>query len=487
VPRIELNFADGFYVSRSGPLLDKRVVNLHPVIPEASAATRRALLHTPGIGEIANVSTIKSRGVLVFSDGKPFRIIGTALYSFSDNGTAKNHGNISGSDDVSIASNGINIAIVDPTGNSYFFTPSTNTLEIIADSVFGSFGKAKTVTFKDGFYVFTTDLIFFTGSSKEVNDGKNFNALDFEDAEISPDRIVKGFNDHNQLYILGETTTEVYRTIVTTGFPMQRIPGAMIPKGCAAPNSVISFDKTFLFLGGGENEKPGIYQAVGSSVQKISTSSIDNLIHAYAEDVISKTRAFSYAENGNYFAVFTVGDNTFVYDSATSKLSGKPEWHERQTGISNGLGFMKWRAIHGAKAYGNITVGDDRSGKVGKLDTNVFTEYGTLIEKFFTTKPFVELLEYIFSHRIDLFMRTGEGTTEIEDPRLRMDYSDNGGRSFKSELSRSMGDTGEYDINVSWSRLGKIPHSRVLRFKTTASIPADFYGLFANAESTDSG
>lgn len=485
--RIELNFADGFYVSQAPPFLDKRVVNVYPVIPEAEAVTRRALFHTPGITEFDDVGSGNSRGAIVFSDGTPYRVIGNSLYSFTSLGTRTNHGAISGSSDVSMDSNGINIAIQDPAGNSYFFTPGTGILELNNGAAFLSFGQSETVVFKDGFYVYTTSLIFFSSSSKVINDGKDFNALDFADAEISPDVIVKGFNDHNQLYIVGSTTTEVYRTLATAGFPFQRIPGAVITKGTPAANSVIPFDSSFLFLGGGINEQPGIYQILGSSVQRISTQSIDQLIQGNSSGVIAQARAFSYSEGGNYFAVFTVGDNTFVYDQTTSRLSGKPEWHERQSGITNGIGFQKWRAVHGVKAFNQIQVADDRSGLVGELSMDVFTEYTNAIERVWSTTPFISTGEYIFSHEIEVFMQTGLGNAASPNPQLRFDYSDDGSRTFSHEISKSLGKVGEYDTRMRWSRLGRIPLSRVLRWKTTEPVPINVFGLFANAEVTTGG
>lgn len=482
MPRVELPFADGFYVSQSTPLLEKRAVNVYPVISEADAVSRKVLFHSPGVELIVNTGGGDSRGAIVFSDGTPYRVIGNVLYSFDSAGNATNRGVIPGASDVSMDSNGINIAVIDPAGGGYFFTPATNTLEQITDSVFLSFGQSTSVTFKDGFYVYTTDAVFFSGSSKVVNDGKSFNALDFADAEISPDIIKKGFNDHNQLYILGTTTTEVYRTIVTTGFPFQRIPGAMIPKGVSARNTVITFDNSFLFMGAGLNEKPAIYQALGSSIQRVSTKSIEHLIHDYDETVISNARAFSYSEDGNYFAVFTVGDNTFVYDQTSSKLSGIPSWHERQTGVTNGTGFQKWRAVHGVKAFGRINVGDDRSGRVGSLDSDCFTEYGDPIENVWTTKPFVNKGDGLFSKEIELFMQTGLGNADVTDPQIRMDYSDDGGRTFNSEVSLSLGKVGEYKTRARWKRLGRIPNTRVLRWKVTDPVQINVYGLFANAE-----
>jgi len=487
MPRIEIPFADGFYVSQSTPLLDKRVVNAYPVIPQADALSKRALLRTPGIKEFSDFGTGSSRGAIKFNDGTPYRVVGNSLLSMDSNGVITSHGNINGISDVSIDSNGINIAIQDPNGSSYFFTPSTNTLELNNDSVFLSFGQARTVAFKDGFYVYNTDAIFFSSSLKTDNDGKNFNALDFTDAEISPDIIIAMHNNHNQLYALGETTIEVYQTIITAGFPFQRIPGALIQKGCAARFSIVDFDNSFLFIGGDVGEQPAIWKAVGSNAQKISTSSIDQLIQKSTPDEIANARAFTYAQNGNYFAVFTIGIHTFSYDATTTALSGKNEWHERQTGITNGDGFQVWRAIHGIKAFGKILVGDDRSGKTGELDFETKTEYGDKVERFFTTKPFTADGETIFSHEIELSMQTGVGDKTTPDPQIRMDYSDDEGRTFEFEISKPMGKVGEFKTRVRWTRLGSIPDNRILRFKMTDPVEYNVYALFANAEVTNSG
>lgn len=487
MPRVELPLGDGFYISQSGPLIEKRSVNVYPVIPEANAAAKKALFHTPGIDQFSDVGLGNSRGVLVFSDGTPYRVIGNTLYSVDSLGSITSHGTITGTSDVSMDSNGINIAIVDPTGDSYFFTPSTGILDLNSGSDFLSFGQATSVTFKDGFYVYTTDEFFFSSSSKKINDGKDFNSLDLEDAEINPDLIVTGFNDHNQLYIIGSETTEVFRTFTTSGFPFQRVPGAMIPKGCAARNTVISFDQSFLFMGGGKNEKPAIYQAKGSNVKRISTKAIEHLLHGFSKSVISESRAFAYSEDGNYFAVFTFGDHTFVYDQTTSRLSGVPSWHERQTGVTNGTGFQKWRAIHGVEAFGDIQVADDRSGLIGNLNSETFKEYGNRIERVISTKPFADRGEKLFSKEVELYMETGLGNDDVEEPVMRMDYSDDGSRTFRSELKRSLGKKGEYKTRLRWKRLGSIPLSRVMRWKTTDPVPINIYSLFANAEVTERG
>lgn len=487
MPRIALPLAFGTFLSEAPPLMDKRIVNLRPVVPEGDAATRTALLGTPGITQFTDVGAGSSRGVLVFNDGIPYRVIGNSLFSFTSLGVSTNHGAITGGKDVSMATNGINIAIQDPEGNSYFFTPATGILEVNINAAFLSFGQAKTVTFKDGFYVYTTDTIFFSSSTKTVNDGKNFDALDFADAEISPDKLIAGHNNHNQFYVLGETTGEVFQTISTTGFPLARVTNAVIQKGCIAPNTVIDFDNGFLFMGGDVGELPAIWKGVGSNFTKISTSSIDQLLHNETAATLQNSRVWVYAEKGAYYAVFSWGSSTFVYDATASALLGSPQWHQRHTGIGNGDQFFPWRAIHGTLAFGKIQVGDDRSGKVGELDSDVFTEYGDNIERIASTKPFIDKLDYIFSQEIELFMETGVGNAAVTDPQVRMDYSNNGSKTFSNEISVSIGKVGEYERRVRWSRLGRIPITRSIRFKFSDPAKVNIFGLFANAVGVSSG
>lgn len=481
MPRIKLPIASGFYVSQSTPLADKRLVNMYPVIPQGGALSDAALFSTPGIASFASITATNSRGSIVFFDGLPYFVVGTSLVSLSINGVVTNHGVISGSIDVSMASNGVNIAIVNPTGASYFFTPSTGVLELSNSSPFLSFGQAETVTFKDGFYVYTTSSNFFSSSAKTVNDGKTFNALDFADAEISPDRIIKAHNNHNQLYIFGENTIEVFQTIATTGFPFTRIAGASIQKGCRAPNSVHEFDNGFVFIGGDLGERPAVWKGIGSQAQKISTSSVDQLLQDSTPAEVLEARCFTYSLKGNYFAVFTVGKHTLVYDAATG------QWAERQTGITDGNGFLPWRAAHGVLAFGKILVGDDRSGNIGSLDHDVFTEYGGKIERIISTQPFLDNGDAIYSKELELAMRTGVGDATTPNPQIRHDYSDDGSHTYGSEISKSMGRVGEYNTRVRWSRLGRIPNSRVLRWKTTEPVLIEIYALYANAEGTNSG
>lgn len=488
MPRVKLNVTDGLYISQDPENVDKRSVNLYPVIEQSAARSSTALYNTPGTKLFSTVTSLGSRGSILDRDAIPFFVIGDFLLSFDRQGISTNHGAIDGSDDVSMASNGINIVIVVPDGSIFFFDLDTKVLSSTTNPppTVTENGTALTVTFKDTFYVYSSRSVIFSGSASDVNGGKDFPTNNFEDAEFQTDIITKVFNNLNQLYVFGINTIEIYQTIVSTTFPFQRITGGTIEIGCRAPNSVVSFNGGMAFIGGSANQRPGVYFGIGSSFQKISNSSIDQLIQKYTDQEIFDARSFVYAQNGNSFLVITIGNNTLVYDSTTSGLAGRSIWHERQSGVTSALGFKAWNAAHGLLAFGKILVGDNATGKVGSLDFSVKTEYGDTVERFFTTQPFISDVQSTFAYEIELDMQTGVGLINEVEPKILMSYSDDGA-TFNNPVPRGLGKVGERRKRVRWTRGARFPVSRMYLFRTTDAVDINIYGMYANAETYISG
>lgn len=478
--RLELPIVSGLYVSEVNGLSDRRLTNMYPIIAESEGTTAGALTTTPGITEAADLSgsavnpELGCRGALLV-DPFTYRVVGNTFYRANQPTLGSD---IDGTNDVTMASNGINVLIQVKDGKGYFYNIGTNTVAEITDAVYLAFGSVRAVAIKSGFYVYVTNDLFFSGSFKDVNDGEDFNALDFEDAELSTGRIDRPFVNNDQLYILKTDLIEVYQTIVTSAFPFQRIPGATIPIGIFTTFAIAEFENGFIFIGGNVGQKPAIWKVVGSSFEKISDSSVEFIIQQNQFGFIVESRCWVYGENGAYFAVFTVGNDTLVYDSTTR------QWHARQTGVGNGESFFPWRAVYGIRGTGqqDIEVGDDRSALIGQLDKSVYTEYGNTIERVIPTIPFQNKASPIFHHEIELYMRTGVGSATVPDPQIRMEYSKDNGVSFLPERFRSLGLVGQRNIRVRWSRLGRSPKSRMYQFKVTDPVPVEIYGLYGDAE-----
>jgi hypothetical protein len=467
VPKTQLTIVGGFYENQSLPLSNQNCINWIPQIAEDGALNIGALITPQALTQFGTLGTAPNRGAQVMA-GLPFFVNGTSLFSMDSSGTPTTLGTITGIGRVSMANNGTKLCIVVPGGDAFVWDGAT--LEEIVDP---DYRLADTVVFKDGFYVFTASAgdVFF---SSALNDPTSFDALDFGAAEISPDDIVAAHVNHNELFILGAESIEIFQNIGGSGFPFQRIPGANIQKGCYAKFSPVEFDNTFLFVGGGLNEKAAIWRVVSSQLaQKLSTDAIDNAIQKFTDDEIADAFSYTFTIGGQFIAAFTFESNsiasvTFCYNATSQK------WFQMQSGASDN----KWRVNSVVAAHDKLLCGDEEDGRIGFL-SEVFNEYGDDIYRERTSQPFVTNGDSQYWPEVELTMESGTGLTtgQGEDPQIRMSFSDNGGRTFSAEQSRSFGKVGEYQKRPIWRRNGRVPMNRVLRFTMTDPVKANIIRL----------
>lgn len=478
--RQPLEIANGFYVSDSLPLSAQRCINWIPVIPQAAALNDRALFDVPGLTSFSSVTGV-NRGGQEMKEVSYF-VNGNTLYSVSSAGVSTARGTIEGSGRVSLANNGQFLVVVVPGGKAYGFDNENNTLTEITDP---AFRVSDTVVFQDGLFVFSSSdgKVFFNSN---LNNPFQYDGLDVGSANVDPDRIVALHVNHNELFVCGSETIELFDFVGGAGFPYIRIEGANIQKGVHAKFSLVEFDNTFMFIGGGLNEKSSIWKVTGSSsVVKLSTSAIDNAIQEFTTNEISNAFAWTYASGGNFFAGFTfessrIPNKTFVFDATTSALAGQSTWHERQSGVTDN----SWRVNSIVSAYGKLLVGDAQGGNIGFIDKANFTEYGNVMVQERSSQPFSAGGLPIFAGELQLTMESGVGLTigQGSDPQIRMDFSDDGGRTFSSEFWRSYGKIGEYNSVPTWRRQGRIPKHRILRFKTSEPVKSVIIKLEGDIE-----
>ena len=482
---MQLEIATGFYESESIPLAAQRCINWEPIVPQASALNQRALRDPRGISTLALTGdpiTGINRGSEVLNR-VPFWINETALYSFDSAGVVTNHGTIVGSGRVSIAKSSRYLVIVVPGVTAYVFDNADSSLTEITDL---DWQVSDTVSFKDGYFIFTASdgEQFFISN---LNQPLVYSALDFGSADVRPDKIVASHVNHNELFILGEDTIELFQNVGGADFPFARVPGGDTQKGLHAKHSVVDFDNSFVFLGGDVNELTSVWR-MGGGVTKISTSAVDNAIQEYTEDEIADAFAFTYAYGGNFFLAFTftstrIPSRTLVYDATTSGLTGTSVWHERQTGVSDN----RWRVTSIVSAYGDLLVGDSMDGRIGVLDSDVHTEYGNPIMRRKTSMPYHLDMFPLFVSELKLTMESGVGVIDPDadgfDPQIGMEFSDDYARTWSTKFLRSYGKIGEYQTLPAWRRQGRVPKNRVVRFTTTEPVKSTLIRLDATASS----
>jgi len=483
MPRTPIPIPLGFYQSPSRPFAANRCVNMIPLIPEGAALNNRALFQVAGLKQFADSLVPGGRGGQEMK-GIPYFVNGNSLVSVSVTGVITNHGAIPGSGRVSIANNGKFLVIVIPGSNAFVFDNQANTITQITDP---DFITSDTVSFKAGFFVFTSSdgtVVFHS----ELNNPFSINALDFGTAEINPDRIVTTHVNHNELFVAGSLTFELFQSTNSLEFSFQRIEGANIQKGCHAKFSLVEFDNSFCFVGGGLNEQSAIWKVTSSaSASKISTDAIDNAIQKFNTQEIESSFAMTYAEHGQFFAIFTfesdrIPSRTFVYNATASALSGVKVWFELQEGVS--ITGNRWAVAAIVQAYGKLLVSDLTTGIIGEIDSNTVDNYGEIMFRTWSSQPFSQEGLPIFAGEFEATYESGVGTTTGQgaDPKVRMDFSDDGARTFSSEFSRSIGKIGKYEHRAIWHRQGRIPVSRTIRNTITDPVKANLLRLAATAE-----
>ena len=144
-----------------------------------------------------------------------------------------------------------------------------------------------------------------------------------------------------------------------------------------------------------------------------------------------------------------------------------------------------YRGQVGINYNGMVIIGDAFAGVVGKMDFNVFTEYGNTMQALITSPPIHDDRKRIFLTRFELDIETGVGlslpeNTQGVQPLWILDWSKDGGRTFGSpQLFRSMGRVGEYLTRLRWLRLG---HSRqwILRLRSTDPVRRVIIGTYVD-------
>jgi hypothetical protein len=468
MPKVILPIANGYYESDSLPISAQECTNFYPNIAQAPALNQETLFGTPGLTQVASASDISNCRGAHEMNGVPYFVIDGKLYSMSASYVLTDHGQIDGSGRVSMADNGTQMLVLVPGGNGYIYNHVTDSFSQITDADFTANGNPQQVVYIDGYFCLTTDSKKFIVSA--LNDGLSYNALDFGTAESDPDEIVAPVVFKNQLFIGGSQTIEAFQNIGGADFPFQRT-GLFLSKGISSPFSIQSIQDTFVFVGAGANESPAIWALNGNSVAKISTTAIDKELSELTETQVADIFSWAYAEKGAYFVGFALPGTTLVYDTISKR------WHERKSFVDGSLGAYRVTAL--VRAYNQLWAGDLVDGRIGLLDQDTYTEYGTEIRRTIVTQPFQNNMESFVLPELELTVESGVGNSDAMDPKVGLERSTDG-KIWSDARYRSIGKTGEYNRRVIWNRNGRASRFELFRFSMSEPVKPVFIQMTAD-------
>jgi len=398
----------------------------------------------------------------VSSTGQVFAVGGNSLYEIDSASVPTKIGTLrTDTGSVSMSDNGLQLIVTDGI-YGYIVTLGTMVFDPITSTAFYSSHK---VIFIDTYFVLVrpdSDQIYQSDSY----DGFVYGALDFTTADASPDKTVTVLPYRNQLVVFGERSTAFYANAGGVDFAFERINGALIEHGCAAPLSPAKDGDTLVWLGEDEYGNGVVYKAVGYQAARASNYGVELAIQGYGD--ISNATGFMFQMRGHTFYVlsFPSANTSWVMDVG---LGTWYEWKSTKADGSQG----PWRASTHVWAFGKHLVGDFEDGRIYSLGFSSRTDDGKIIQRRRRLPPVSNNLHRLIHSKFQLDCRTGvgtDGTNQGQQPTVMLRYSDDGGQSWSSEKWAQLGRIGQTQARVIWRRLGQ---SRNRVYEITVTDPVD--------------
>jgi hypothetical protein len=378
----------------------------------------------------------------------------------------------------------------------------------------GPFSGADVVDVLDNYFVFNKPNSQQWAASNILSPITN--PLSFASKFTGPDNLVSIICDHGQVYLLGETTSEVWADQGTFPFPFQRIPGSSSQHGIAAKFSLARLGNSFAYLSKNNRGQSEIVVMNGYFPTRISTHAVENtLVNQYVGDAV----AYTYQLEGHetYVISFPTIDLTWAFDTTTGL------WH-KWLWVDNNNVYHRHRSNCSAFYNNTVLVGDWENGQIYELDPQNYTDNGNTIRRLRRAPHLVSDLQRQYFDElqiqfqpgvgntsnpkqagkftnspliigpIDIYTISGEDIVTITDtnsiypynvntdPQAMLRWSNDGGSTWSSEHWSAIGKIGKYKNRIIWRRLG---WSRDRIFEVVVTDPVKAVIVSANLKASE--
>ena len=337
----------------------------------------------------------------------------------------------------------------------------------------GAFEGANVVDIVDNYFVYNRPSTQQWASSNLLSPITN--PLSFASKFTSPDDLVSIIVDHGQVYLLGESTSEVWADVGTYPFPFQRIPGSSSQHGIAAKFSMARVGNSFAYVSRNIRGQAQIMVMNGYFPERISTHAVENTL---VNVDVSNAVAWTYQQEGHecYVVTFPNIDLTWVYDVSTQM------WH-KWLYCDNTNQYHRHRGNCMANFQNRVLIGDWENGLVYQLDPENYTDNGQYTRRLRRAVHAVTDYQRQYFEELQIYFQPGVGlnTGVGQDPQAMLRWSNDGGSTWSNEHWVSIGKMGKYANRAIWRRLG---WARDRVFEVVVSDPIKAVIVSANLKAT---
>jgi hypothetical protein len=459
-------FPTGFSGIKEFPKLKETLINMMNV-------GGNRIYQRPGIIPFTNTGTGSCRGQFKFKN-ELYQVSGQKFIKINQDGSIRDIStefaiDIDGTTECVFAAGFTHLVFV-VRGGPGFAWDGTTFAPILSNYI-----PAIDVDYINGRYVFIPadgSPAFFS----DAFDPFTIDPLAFFDAETQPDLNTGVINFKQRLYIMGEETIEVFRSIATEEpVPFQRVDGASIWTGLVSGKT--TFATSFVFLGKDKDNNYGFFIMGSGEAQRISNPSVDELINSFYEpEQLKQCTASRLQWKNQDIAVFRLPFHTLAFNGVGwFFIRSIATWEEKFFLEED---FKTWRANYITHCYGEYYVGDVQTDNVGILD-EVATDYGEDVtygfDTFFRGAP----ESYFTAKSLNINGLTGQAETGQPERTIGLAVSDDG-YTFGDFFFVGLGETGQYRREISWELpggLGTYSDFMGIRIRTTAPVEISAEGL----------
>lgn len=447
-------------------------------------------LSTKGDADIVG-ATGGCRGLYTASTGEVFGCYGGQVFKINPDGSTDLSFSISDSPTkVSMADNGRSLVLVD--GVTMYILDFDN--PVVRSAVL-PFDFPKKVAYSNKRIVCinndeTIDVIrnnnkfYWCDQSTVLENGVDtWDSLSWASAETSADSILSMEVAQGQLWFFGTRSYEVWDIDENPDLPYRYVGGSSTDVGCRAIDSVYTISGRVFWLGSSASGENIVFMSDGYGFKRISNHALESFLNKLGSSNTDAV-AFAYQQEGHtfYCITFISGNRTYVYDVALNM------WHERSTRDRLTNVNNRWEVLFATSGFGVVICGATNIPRVFTLDLYRYYDWdGRPIVRLHQSPIYFEDYRTLFHQEFQIDMATGVGTQQNtpvvsgiqnnqgSDPKIMLQYSDNSGYTWSSELWTPLGMTGEYLTRARWRRLGSA-RNRVYRVVVSDPVEVTMLG-----------
>lgn len=390
-----------------------------------------------------------------------YAAIGPSLVSYTADATQEFIGNIDAAGAVYMRSNRavppqVGIVVAGATGTYYVLSGG-----VLSQNSDPDLDPPLCLAWHDGYGILPVEngRYMITG----LDNFSTIDALDEGVCESKPDEIVRGEALGRQVVFFGEASIEFHANTGDADFPYERQEAIGI--GCLAPRSVCFVEspdlETLIWVAPDHT----VRKLTGYSGGVISNNEISQAIHDLAMAGRSdELGATAWAASGRFFYALSCADWTKVYDGKTGF------WHDRKS-----YGINRWRVSQVARFGNKLIAGDYATGALYEMSERIYDEAGQYLVKEIIT-PTVHAFPHGVTFQalfLDVVLGVGLNVSSehAANPKILIDWSDDGGASWSVAREKTLGTLGQRSIRVRINRLGTCgPKGRQFRFRISAPV-----------------